>query len=149
MKMIVIFVLRITEDFMAVYNTVQRAVLLDFLRAHGGESLTVRDITAMLAEERGENVPSESTVYRIMRDLVKCGVVRKDVNVESRENVYSLAEDDRHGVSMRCRVCGSVYSVDGENGKRIKEDLTRCGAGVPDGDIEVLIKCGKCGTADK
>ena len=49
--MIVIFVLRITEDVMAVYNTVQRAVLLDFLRAHGGEALTVRDITAMLAKE--------------------------------------------------------------------------------------------------
>jgi len=134
---------------MAVYNTVQRAVLLDFLRAHGGEALTVRDITSMLTKESGGTVPSESTVYRIMRDLVKCGVVRKDVNVESRENVYSLAEEDRHGVSMRCRVCGSVYSVDDESCKRIKEDLTRCGAGIPDGDIEVLIKCGKCGTADK
>ena len=134
---------------MAVYNTVQRAVLLDFLRAHGGEALTVRDITAMLAKESGGTVPSESTVYRIMRDLVKSGVVRKTVNVESRENVYSLAEEESHGVSMRCRVCGSVYSVDDESGKRIKEDLTRCGAGVPDGDIEVLIKCGKCGTADK
>ena len=129
---------------MAVYNTVQKTVLLDFLRSHSGEALTVKEIVTMLSGQHDCTVPSESTVYRIMRELVKSGTVKKDVNVESRENVYSLADDDNRGLSMRCRVCGNVYSVDDESSRRIKEEITKCAVGVSDGDIEFVIKCRKC-----
>ncbi|MBP3855023.1 MAG: transcriptional repressor [Ruminiclostridium sp.] len=129
---------------MAVYKTVQRQMLLDFLKAHPGQTLTVKEITAGIAENAG-SAPSESTIYRLMRELVESGTVKKDVNVESRENVYYLAESGDSGVSMRCRVCGNVYSVDDESSRRIKDEISRCGTALPDDNIEFIIKCKKCG----
>ena len=129
---------------MAVYKTMQRQILLDFLAAHKGSSFTVRDIVSMLAEAGTEPLPSESTVYRLMRELADDGTVRKEVNALSRENVYLLAEPGSGGVSMRCRICGNVYSVGGESEKRIKDEISRCGAAMPEDNIEFIIKCRKC-----
>lgn len=129
---------------MAVYKTVQRKMLLDFLGTHAGQSFTVRQIVAGM-NGCGENAPSESTVYRLMRELVDDGTVRKDVDVESRENVYRLECGSDAGVSMRCKICGSVYNVDGESSRRIKEEVSRCGAVPSDDNIELIIKCRKCG----
>lgn len=133
---------------MAVYKTMQRRMLLDFLESHSGESFTVKELVAAINSEHNDAVPSESTIYRLMRELVDDGTVRKDVDVESRENVYRLAVNADTGVSMRCKVCGSVYSVDGESGRRIKDELSRCGAVPSDDNIELLIKCRKCGKTD-
>ncbi|MBR5091525.1 MAG: transcriptional repressor, partial [Ruminiclostridium sp.] len=76
---------------MAVYKTMQRRMLLDFLESHSGESFTVKELVAAINSEHNDTVPSESTIYRLMRELVDGGTVRKDVDVESRENVYHLA----------------------------------------------------------
>ncbi|MBR5088654.1 MAG: transcriptional repressor [Ruminiclostridium sp.] len=130
---------------MAVYKTIQRKTLLDYLKAHCGQTLTVRDIVSGIAKEHTDNAPSESTVYRLMRELVEDGTVKKDVNVESRENVYCFSDGENRGVSMRCRVCGNVYSVDDESSRRIKDELSRCGEAVPEENIEFIIKCRKCG----
>ena len=130
---------------MAVYKTMQRRMLLDFLESHSGESFTVKELVSAINSEHDDAVPSESTIYRLMRELVDDGTVRKDVDVESRENVYRLSAGEDAGVSMRCKVCGSVYNVDGESGRRIKDELSRCGAVPTDENIELLIKCRKCG----
>ncbi len=45
---------------------------------------------------------------------------------------------------MRCKVCGNVYTVDGETSRRIKEEIVSCGAAVPADSIEFLVKCKNC-----
>lgn len=129
---------------MAVYKTVQRRMLLDFLGSHRGETFTVREIASAVSGENPDNAPSESTIYRLMRELVETGTVHKTVDPESRENVYCIAASAETGVSMRCRVCGNVYSVDDEQSRRIKDEISRCGAAIPDDNIEFIIKCRKC-----
>ena len=129
---------------MAVYKTARRQMLIDFMSSHSGQSFTVRDIAVELAAGNTDFTLSESTIYRLMRELVTNGIVVKDVNPESRENVYYYPSEGSTGVSMRCRVCGSVYSVDDVGSRRIKDEISRCGAAVPGNDIEFLIKCKKC-----
>ena len=133
---------------MAVYRTVQRQKLLDYLRSHIGQAFTVREIVSGISRCGGENNPSGSTVYRLMRELVESGTVRKDVNVESRENVYYLAAPEKDAVSMRCRVCGNVFSVNDDSSRRIKDELSKCGTEITDDNIEFLIRCGKCRNSD-
>lgn len=128
---------------MAVYNTAQRKLLLDFLGKNRGRAFTVKEIASLINVCENGRSPSESTIYRLMRELVDDGTVKKDVNVESRENVYYLPEEQT-GVSMRCRVCGNVYSVDNESSRRIKDEISRCGEALPDDNIEFIIKCRKC-----
>ncbi len=133
---------------MAVYKTVQRQKLLDYLRSHIGQVFTVREIVSGISLCGGENNPSESTVYRLMRELVESGIVRKDVNVESRENVYYYAAPEKDTVSMRCRVCGNVFSVNDDSSRRIKDELSKCGTEITGDNIELLIRCGKCRNSD-
>ncbi|MBQ9383727.1 MAG: transcriptional repressor [Ruminiclostridium sp.] len=130
---------------MAVYKTVQREILLDFLKARKNEAFTVREIAYELSR-RGdlEKIPSESTVYRLLKDLEKNGSVQKDINPENREFVYRLTENHGKGVSMRCRVCGNVYSVDNETSRRLQADIAGVGDIVPDGDIEFIVECRNC-----
>lgn len=129
---------------MAVYKTVPRQILSDFISSHTGQSFTVKEIVASIISEHSDIRPSESTVYRLMRELVANGMVIRDVDTESRENVYYFPGNENTGVSMRCRVCGSVYSVDNASCKRIKEEISRYGAASPEDNIEFLIKCKKC-----
>ena len=130
---------------MAVYKTVQREILLDFLKTHKNETFTVREIAYELSRTADtEKKPSESTVYRLLRELEKNGAVKKDINPENREFVYRLTDEDGSGISMRCRVCGSVYSVDSETSRRLKADIAGVGDILPDGDIEFIVECKNC-----
>ena len=130
---------------MAVYKTVQREILLDFLKAHKNETFTVREITNELSRaDDTAKKPSESTVYRLLREFEKDGAVKKDINPENREFVYRLTDADSSGISMRCRVCGSIYSVDSETSRRLKADIAGVGDILPDGDIEFIVECKNC-----
>ena len=130
---------------MAVYKTIHREILLDFLKEHKNESLTVREIAYELSRSPSAGkAPSESTVYRLMKELERSGTVHKDINPENREYVYRLTDDNSPGVSMRCRVCGNVYSVDDETGRRLKADIAGVGDIVSDGDIEFIVECRNC-----
>ena len=130
---------------MAVYKTVQREILLEFLKEHKNEEFTVREIAYELSR-RGdlEKIPSESTVYRLLKDLEKNGSVQRDINPENREFVYRLIVAHENGVSMRCRVCGNVYSVDNETSRKLQADIAGVGDIVPDSNIEFIVECKNC-----
>lgn len=128
---------------MAVYKTAQREMLLDYLGKHGGRAFTVRELSAEISGA-GENVPSESTVYRLLRELEKSGKVHRSINPENREYVYSTVSDENPSVNVRCKVCGSVCVVDDETSRRIKEDIAGLVDLYPDGGIELVVRCKNC-----
>ena len=130
---------------MAVYKTMQRETLLKYLGSHTKDAFTIRELSAELAKsDAGGSVPSESTVYRLMRDLEKDGKVHRSINPDNREYVYSIVDKNDHNVNMRCKVCGNVYSVDSETSRKIKEDIAGCGEIASDEEIELVGKCRHC-----
>lgn len=131
---------------MAVYKTAHREMFIEFLKTHTDEPFTVREITSALngCSSVG-NPPSESTVYRLLRELEKNGSVRKSIEPENREYVYVFSGENHKHINMRCKVCGNVYEADNETSRRIMADIAGCGEIVPDGDIELVVKCKHCG----
>ncbi len=129
---------------MAVYKTENREMLLGFLEKHSGDPFTVRQITAEICGSGDHGTPSESTVYRLLRELEKDGRVQKTIDPDNREYIYIYEGESGGRVNMRCKVCGSVYAADSETSRRIIADVAGCGEAGSGEDIELLIKCKHC-----
>ena len=129
---------------MSVYKTANRGMLLGFLKKHSGIPLTVRQITAEINSGENGEKPSESTVYRLLRELEKDGSVQKTIDPLNREYIYIYEGESGGRVNMRCKVCGNVYAADSETSRRIIADAAGCGEISADEDIELLIKCKHC-----
>ncbi len=130
---------------MATYKTVKRESLIDFLRSHSSYSFTIKEIVAeMSADAQVKCIPSESTVYRLMRQMEQEGTVNRFIDPVNREFVYCLASTDEVPVKMRCKICGNVYTVDEVTSRRIKSEIVSCGASIPEDDVEFIIKCKNC-----
>ncbi len=87
--------------------------------------------------------PSESTVYRIMTDLEKNGIVRCQIN-QNREYQYRLSNVKSGSISIRCKVCGAVQRIDEKVCCEIIDELKHNVSIGTDGDIEILGICDKC-----
>ena len=75
---------------MATYKTMQKKCVLQILSSYPGRAFTVRDIEEIIRTDQSISCkPSESSVYRIINDLVSGGSVHKSVN-NKREYQYTL-----------------------------------------------------------
>ncbi len=129
---------------MAVYNTVQRKSILAFLEANIGKAFTVKEIAVGIKEDDAIDYdPSESTVYRIMSDLVKNGVVHRNIN-QNREYQYRLSNGQSTKISVRCKVCGKVHHIDENVCCEIIDELKNNSSIETNEDIEILGICDKC-----
>ncbi|HBI51979.1 MAG TPA: hypothetical protein DDX72_04270 [Ruminococcaceae bacterium] len=80
------FIFVVSEVAMATYKTVKRECLIDFLKSHSKYSFTVREIAAEMSSDNTiKSVPSESTVYRLMREMEREGTVRRYIDPKNRE----------------------------------------------------------------
>ena len=88
-----------------------RILVLELLRQRGHR--TVDDLVKAL---RGRGTPLPRTsVYNVLRDLRRCGLVMETGTGEGRA-VYDLAEQWHH--HFICRVCGRTLDVDCPRGDR-------------------------------
>ena len=131
------------EKTMAVYKTENREMLLGFLEQHSGDAFTVRQLASELTARGSHGAMSESTVYRLLRELEKDGKVQKTIDPDNREYMY-IYESAGSRVNMRCKVCGNVYAADSETSRKIIADVAGCGEAGSGEDIELLIKCKHC-----
>lgn len=129
---------------MAVYNTVQRKSVLAFLEANIRKAFTVKEIAEGIRSDSAIDYdPSESTVYRIMSDLVKNGVVHRNIN-QNREYQYRLSNGNSSRISVQCKICGKVQHIDEKVCCEIIDELERNSSIETNRDIEILGICDKC-----
>lgn len=129
---------------MATYKTIQRTCILSFLETNTEQEFTVKKIVEGIRSDSAAGCsPSESTVYRIMTDLVKNGIVRRRIN-QNREYQYRLPNEDIGKISVRCKVCGAVQHIDEKVCCEIIDELKHNVSIGTDGDIEILGICDKC-----
>lgn len=129
---------------MATYKTMQRTSILSFLETNTGQTFTVKEIVEGIRSDSAAGCsPSESTVYRIMTDLVKNGIVRRKIN-QNREYQYLLTNEKSGSISIRCKVCGAVQHIDEKVCCEIIDELKHNVSIGTDGDIEILGLCEKC-----
>lgn len=129
---------------MATYKTMQRTSIISFLETNIGRAFTVKEIVDGIRSDSAASCsPSESTVYRIMSDLVKNGIVRRNIN-QNREYQYRLLNEKAGKISVRCKICGKVQHIDEKVCCEIIEELKSSVSIGTDGDIEFLGICDKC-----
>ena len=129
---------------MATYKTIQRASILSFLETNTEQAFTVKEIVEGIRSNSATSCsPSESTVYRIMSDLVKNGIVRRKIN-QNREYQYRLLNENIGKISVRCKICGTVQHIYEKVCCEIIDELKHNVSIGTDGDIEILGICDKC-----
>ena len=129
---------------MATYKTMQRTSILSFLETNIGKAFTVKEIVEGIRSDSAAGCsPSESTVYRIMTDLVNIGIVRRKIN-QNREYQYRLSNEKTGSISVRCKICGAIQNIDEKVCCDIIDELKHNVSIGTDGDIEILGICDKC-----
>lgn len=132
---------------MATYKTVQRGELIRFLKAHSSEELTVQEIAAMMKEDGSVvKTPGESTVYRLIKELVESGAVKRIVRGNSRQFVYQITdgEDCAHHLHLKCTVCGKLCHMNEQESREIVGRILENDSFAIDGSAVLLGRCGDC-----
>ncbi|WP_028511164.1 transcriptional repressor [Ruminococcus sp. NK3A76] len=132
---------------MAKYNTLQKEELRCFLARHKTESFTVRQIAdRMKADPEVTKAPGESTVYRLVKELVESGEVKRTVKGNSRNFVYQLTEGEgcHHHLHMKCVACGKLYHMNDEESREIVEKIFKEESFELDQSAVLPGKCREC-----
>jgi Fur family ferric uptake transcriptional regulator len=108
------------------YKTKHRARLLEFLREHPGEHITVGDLCSFFSR-CGESIGT-ATVYRQMEKLVDEGIVNKYVLGAGSPACFEyVAEDEEHSCSecfhCKCSTCGRLIHLHCEELEEIERHL--------------------------
>lgn len=101
-----------------IYKTQQRRCLIDFLSAHG--ECTTEEIIEEMTEI---GAPARSSVYRLIKQLVEEGVVKRYTKDNSRKFVYELVgeEECRHHLHLKCMRCGKMMHLSQNTSLKTKE----------------------------
>ncbi len=101
------------------YNTVQKKLLMDFLKENCEKAFAIEELAHELGERFGENAPGKSTVYRLVQKMVDDGTLKRLVKGNSRSFIYQLAAGEhcaKH-LHMKCIECGRLLHMDDEHSR--------------------------------
>lgn len=132
---------------MAVYKTAQREALLAFLRENSERAFTVREIAEGIKQDSNiEKAPGESTIFRLIKDLVESGEVRRTVKDNSRTFIYQImtGADCGHHLHMKCKVCGKLCHMDEQESREIMEKIRSNDMFEVDSSTILIGKCSDC-----
>lgn len=132
---------------MAVYNTIQRKELTAFLQSHSDQFFTIDELfEGMKNDSSLEKVPSRSTLYRLVREMISDGKLRRIIKEDNRESVYQYIADEKccEHLHVKCSVCGQVYHLSEEATKEIIENIKTSNSFTVDVDTILTGKCSEC-----
>ncbi len=121
--------------------------MMRFLEKNSSRAMTVSEIVnEMRSDPECPKAPSESTAYRIIKELVAEGLVKRTVNGIGREFVYQLTggkacADHLH---MKCSVCGELLHMQHESSEKLAECLLEDEGFTLDTSMVLTGVCGKC-----
>ncbi len=132
---------------MSGYNTAGRQKLIEFLKAHSEEPLTVSEIHELISREQDDNdIPAQSSVYRLIRKLVGEGIVKQTFIDEKKQFAYffQCEEKCKDHLHMKCSECGKIFHLSEETSKIIKENIFKEDSFVLNSDTMLTGKCEHC-----
>ncbi len=132
---------------MARYNTIQREQLVRYLTANKTTAMTILEIAKNMKQASGElRCPSESTLYRLVSQLVEEGTVKRMVNGRSREFLYQIIDDEdcRKHLHMKCGVCGKMLHMADETSEQLVALLLESEGFHLDRDVVLQGVCTDC-----
>ena len=132
---------------MGKYNTLQREELIEFMSKHRASAYTVKEIADLMKQDSSiPKPPGESTVYRLIKDLVENGEVKRTVRGNSRTFVYQLTDGEtcHHHLHMKCVTCGQLYHMDDESSRELVERILKEDSFEIDSSAVLPGKCGGC-----
>jgi Fe2+ or Zn2+ uptake regulation protein len=139
--MIIIFILTRGVKRLGVYKTAQRESILLFLGMHSDKDMSVHEISEGMKNESSDlNVPSESTIYRIMNRLTELGITTRKTD-SSREYRYRLCSENPPRLIFKCKKCGRVHEIDEKVSSSIINELNE---NCPIGDNDEILLTGIC-----
>ena len=105
------------------YLTKQRTRLLDVLKAHTDEALSVDQIANLV----GRDSISRSAIYRNLASLEKAGLVKRSPLSSSQTNGYRFVGSDecKNHLHLTCSVCGTVYHLPSPTSENLVERVLR------------------------
>ena len=132
---------------MAVYKTVQRQELSAFLQSHSDQFFTIDELfEGMKNDSSLEKVPSRSTLYRLVREMISDGKLRRTIKEDNREGVYQYIADGKcsEHLHVKCSVCGQVYHLSDEATKEIIDNIKASSSFTVDTETILTGKCSGC-----
>ena len=132
---------------MAKYKTAAHEQMIGFLERNSSRALTVSEIVSeMKSDPQCSKTPSESTAYRIIKELVAEGRGKRTVNGIGREFVYQLTDSDdcAEHLHLKCRVCGELLHMNHESSEKLSESLLEDEGFSIDTGMVITGVCGKC-----
>lgn len=128
------------------YQTQQKKQLIHFLSVHKEEQFTIEEIVEKMPKGHS---PAKSSVYRLMKQLVEEGQIRRYVKENSRQFLYQFI--DREECSMhlhlKCLECGKLIHLSEFVSRNTQKEVEK-EAGF-DIDQEKTILVGRCEACKK
>lgn len=133
---------------LAVYKTLQKTLLTDFLTQHAETPYTIEELAEALKKAYPEKAPGKSTLYRLINNLVAEGTVKRFVQGNSRHFLYQLAggEECHEHLHMKCTGCGKLLHMNHEQSEAIMESVFGSSSFTVDREQTTLFGlCADCG----
>ena len=105
-------------------HTKQKDIVINFLKKNKDNHLTAEQIVINL-KKNNESV-SQATVYRILGDLVKDGIVRKYITLDNKCSCYQYVDNvdkcTKH-YHLVCDKCYKTIHFESEEVEKLKKEL--------------------------
>lgn len=128
------------------YRTKQKEELLTFLAAEADRQLTIEEIASELPDI------GKSTVYRLVRQLVEDGTLRRFVADNSRRFLYQYAghRDCCDHLHLKCTVCGRLIHLRHGISRQMEQTIaSQYGFSIDGAKTMLFGCCGDCRGAEE
>lgn len=107
------------EKTKRIYQTEQRKQLLQFLQENKTKQYTIDEIISHMGKE---HMPGKSTVYRLIKQLVEEGKVKRCNKNNSRQFVYQLLDGEccHEHFHLQCENCGKLFHLEEEETRQVQ-----------------------------
>ncbi len=124
------------------YNTKRREEILSFLRENKDRAYSAEEIMeAVLTDGSGE-----STAYRMLKQLVEEGCVRKISDTATRRRAYQYIGESCHcHLHLKCKGCGRLVHLDEEISEKLCSIIRSAGGFDVDAGEMLFGRCDACG----
>ncbi len=134
---------------MGKYQTEQKKRLISYMREHKNRQFSAEQLSELLSQDifAEGKVPGKSTVYRLVSDLTKEGVLRRFPKNEGRGWLYQYHQmsDCCGHLHLKCNRCGKLLHLECGMSKELLTHIEKVHAFEVDNNATVLYGlCASC-----